>query len=882
MIKTFVVMIATLIVLTSSVSSQEPINATGEGYWLSVQNRAVNILEGESPSGTVFESDTLALVAPPNSQINPAIAQEATALTPEPTVIVEAMTIRGTREPLQQNPPTSSAPTRPSIEQAPPTDEAPTRPPIEEAPATMEVIPTEAAPTRPPIEEAPQRPTETLPVPPGLEATPDNRPTNEGPVTLVVPSPTITTEPVVTVVSTEVRQPAPEADVVEQACAAEATYVTPPGQIPVTIEWTVTGTNIDSVLWEFHDGTSSNSTTVTFTYDEIGTFPVILTCYGPLGEIVVNNSVEIYESSGTEVGIATITPTASDTSEPSNTPTITNTPRPTRTRTPTITPGGPSLTPSLTRTPRPTNTPAPPTETPTITLTPTPETICVIGVLPDPNTPGAYQFYLTESQNVENVVWHINGQTYYGTEITAIFIESGVYEVEAECISAYDIITTNAIVEIEVVTSIEVGEGTVVATLTSTPQPQPQPSQTPTYIPPTNVPPTDVPPSTVVPPTNVPPEGTVPPTSVPLGDSGNANGWSSLAIGSEICVDWIVYHTNRTEAVNIFRLGELPNGETGNENLSRGEGADVYDLSPSLSPDKRWVAFVSNRDGNMELFISSVNRNEILQLTFRDNAQNANPVWSPDGRYILFESNMGRGDWELYAFSLATGTYQRVTNSPGRDINANWSPDGSRIIFQSEREGSWNIYETAIGTSNVQALGEGMEPVYSEDGSQIIFRRSEAEGQSALYVMNRDGSDVVRISEPAMHVGAHTWSPDNRLIAYQSNVTGTSQIYVYEPESETTRQVTDGALPAYAPTWKCDSSEAVIFTYDLQGKSEIVSANTYPLDAASIDAGQEAINLTNSVFEDGYPQGLTAQLDAMAREINARFEIDENITVRDE
>lgn len=821
------IMLATLVVLTSAASSQQTIDANGEGYWLSIQNRVANIIQGEAPSGMVFESGALAMVAPPNSEVAPFAEEDIgqIALTPEATLLrgellEDRELSRRTREPITFEAPLST--------------NLPVSTPIQ-PPATLPPSPT-IEPTSLPATAVPTQ----------VQSTAE----------MILITPVV--EAVVTTESTQMPRP-PMLDQLEQSCEAEAIYISPPGTIPVIIEWSFTGTNIDSVLWEFHDGTTSTSSPVQFTYDTPGTYSVVLHCYGPLGEIVVNNSVEITEASGTDTGIITITP------PPSDTPTITRTPSITRTPTRTITPGGPSLTPTLT------NTPRPPTNTRTPTLTATPETICEIGVLPDPNTPGAYTFFLTENVNVENVVWHINGQTYYGTEITALFLETGVYEVTAECISAYDIVEQFAFVEVEIVTSIDIGEGTALATYTATFNPQPQASDTP--VPPTNVPPTEVPPASPI-----PPQPTSEPT-LPAAPPANANGWTSISVGAEICVDWIVYHTDRTQSLNIFRLGELPNGETGNENLSRGIGEDVYSLAPSLSPDKRWVAFSSNRDGNLEIFISHINREEILQLTFIDDAQNFNPVWSPTGRYILFESTMG-SNTNLMAFDLATGTYSRLTNDPGREMNASWSPDGERLVFQSDRDGKWQIYEMTLATREQVRLSDGVsddsQPVYSHDGTQIVFHALR-DSENALYLMTSSGMNITRISETADQVDAHTWSPDDRLIAYQSDVSGTSQLYVYEPESDTTRQVTDGTAPSYAPTWKCDSSEAVIFTHDLQEKSELFSANTYPLDAPSIIVADQALNLTNSEFEDGFPEGLTAQNDALGRAVDAAFRTQESM-----
>src|SRR3954447_16033853 len=62
-----------------------------------------------------------------------------------------------------------------------------------------------------------------------------------------------------------------------------------------------------------------------------------------------------------------------------------------------------------------------------------------------------------------------------------------------------------------------------------------------------------------------------------------------------------------------------------------------------------------------------------------------NPAVSPDGNKIAFMSDRD-GDIEIYVMDPDGSHQQRLTHSLGRDAHPEWSPDGKKIFFQSPRE----------------------------------------------------------------------------------------------------------------------------------------------------------------------------------------------------
>jgi Tol biopolymer transport system component len=318
----------------------------------------------------------------------------------------------------------------------------------------------------------------------------------------------------------------------------------------------------------------------------------------------------------------------------------------------------------------------------------------------------------------------------------------------------------------------------------------------------------------------------------------------------------------------IFRLGDLPDGVEADPNLSRGVGSRVYDLMPSRSPDQKWIAFTSNRDGNWEIYLSAVERPYIQRLSYNTTAIDLDPAWSPTDGRIAYESNRS-GDWQLYLFDVGTGEETRLTESEGNNVNAFWSYDGRKIVFQSDREGFWQLYEIDTTTRQERLLSDGAgddhDPQYSNDDQHILFRSMRDGDNSVIYVMKADGSEVTRISDVGGYALNEAWSPDDSLIAYQSDMDGDEDVYVYEVATGQTRQLTDNTLQDYAPTWYC-TAPVLVFTSDVTGDSNLFSTTALPVDGPAIDVEREASQLTTSADSDEYPLDSPSEENASREE----------------
>jgi len=85
--------------------------------------------------------------------------------------------------------------------------------------------------------------------------------------------------------------------------------------------------------------------------------------------------------------------------------------------------------------------------------------------------------------------------------------------------------------------------------------------------------------------------------------------------------------------------------------------------APAVSPNGRYVVFMSQRDGNWELYRVKVDGSGLRRLT-KNGANDGLPVWSGDSRSILFVSDRG-GSWGMYAMSAGGGGQRLLFTLPG-------------------------------------------------------------------------------------------------------------------------------------------------------------------------------------------------------------------------
>ena len=91
------------------------------------------------------------------------------------------------------------------------------------------------------------------------------------------------------------------------------------------------------------------------------------------------------------------------------------------------------------------------------------------------------------------------------------------------------------------------------------------------------------------------------------------------------------------------------------------------------------IAFVSQRDGNPEIYLMNPDGKNQRRLT-NTPAVEWDPSWAPGGKGIVFSSKRD-GNSEIYVMDADGGNPRRLTINRRNDWHPSWSPDGERIAF---------------------------------------------------------------------------------------------------------------------------------------------------------------------------------------------------------
>jgi hypothetical protein len=172
--------------------------------------------------------------------------------------------------------------------------------------------------------------------------------------------------------------------------------------------------------------------------------------------------------------------------------------------------------------------------------------------------------------------------------------------------------------------------------------------------------------------------------------------------------------------------------------LLAGRKGDVgrYNVGPALSPDGRYVVFLSERDGySIDVFLAETETGKIVRklvstaadphfdsLLFLESAG----AWDAQGSRFAM-ATMRRGQAVLAVLQMPAGTIQmeRAFADLDQIYSPTWSPDGTRIVFSALRGGSTDLYEFNLVRRELRRLTydayADLEPAWSPDGRTIAF-----------------------------------------------------------------------------------------------------------------------------------------------------------------
>lgn len=240
-------------------------------------------------------------------------------------------------------------------------------------------------------------------------------------------------------------------------------------------------------------------------------------------------------------------------------------------------------------------------------------------------------------------------------------------------------------------------------------------------------------------------------------------------------------------------------------------------LGPAISPDGRWIAFLSERAFfTIDLFVASAATGEILakltdtaadphysNLQFIDSAG----AWDRQSRRLAVGTvTSGRAALSVFGWPSGVREAEVVLEDVGEIYNPTWSPDGGSIAFSGSDNGGTDLFVYDLQRSRLRRLTHDpfadLQPAWEPDGRRIAFVTDRfttdietlTAGDLRVALIDVDTGAIGQVG--AFTRGKHIspqWSPDGDSLYFISDSDGTSNLYRIELDGTRIVQLTTAA-----------------------------------------------------------------------------------------
>lgn len=232
--------------------------------------------------------------------------------------------------------------------------------------------------------------------------------------------------------------------------------------------------------------------------------------------------------------------------------------------------------------------------------------------------------------------------------------------------------------------------------------------------------------------------------------------------------------------VTFSYLGDIWVADEDGKNVQRLTVHKARDVYPRFSPDGKWIAFSSDRNGNLDVYLIPSAGGTVKQLTFHSSDDTV-LNWTPDGRAVLFSANRGEGFMPmLYTVSVEGG--MPVSAGADMGVQGSYSPDGRRLAYNQKAQSYWRKYYRGAYQSDVMVEDlatkkftnltdfDGMDswPMWARDGFIYFVSDRDGNGLTNIWRVPEAGGRAERVT--SFKEGDVRWpaiSADGKTIVFE-------------------------------------------------------------------------------------------------------------------
>lgn len=325
------------------------------------------------------------------------------------------------------------------------------------------------------------------------------------------------------------------------------------------------------------------------------------------------------------------------------------------------------------------------------------------------------------------------------------------------------------------------------------------------------------------------------------------------------------------------------------------ETAGQINIAPEISPNGRYVIFLSEKDlFSVDLFLADARTGEILRKvgSSRKSAHiddfnyiESSGTWSPDSKQFAHVA-FSKGRNILLIIDAASGKTVREIKPEGLESfsNPDWSPNGKEIVVAGLVEGQPDLFLINLRNGKLEQLTDDayseLHPKWSADGSRLVFssdrlsrQRGRTNGKWAFNLAELDLASRLQ-EDLGLFSGADNLNPVYDTaghILFLSNRDGFRNLYRYQPDNGKVYQLTDlvtgiSGITHYAPAISIAKRRGrVLYTYFSQNGYRIYRAR--PEDFLSREVEPDAVDFTAATLPKFNKQA-TAHVDHILQQLS--------------
>jgi Tol biopolymer transport system component len=322
--------------------------------------------------------------------------------------------------------------------------------------------------------------------------------------------------------------------------------------------------------------------------------------------------------------------------------------------------------------------------------------------------------------------------------------------------------------------------------------------------------------------------------------------------------------------------------------VATGKSRKIFDgdaVQASVSPHGLRIAYWGLPDGKSQRDVWTIPyrglaKGEKPVPVTQDAALDWNPQWSPDGRYLYYLSDRS-GAMNLWRVRIDEGSGRPLAAPEPRSLPTGFaygfsmSRDGKRLAYTA-LEYAYVIERLALDPATHRSQGQVVEVLQSSeplqalslsnDGTTMVFD-SQGSAQEDIYIGRADGTGIRKLTDDAPRDRQPSISPDGRRIVFMSDRSGSWEIWTVLPDGSGLKPLTQSGKGPTMPVWSPDGKRVAVSDFPDASILDVDASGTLTKTTAIPAASGGLVTNSGAWIDDDH---LLVYLDR--KEFSGQFE----------